>query len=52
MVNSKYTFKKNKLKFNELSLGFDGYILMPAEDIDMDLKFDIRQSELGHILSR
>ncbi len=51
MVNSKYTFKENEIQLNELSMGLDGYVLMPAEDIDMDLKFDIRKNEFRHFIS-
>ncbi|HMT28548.1 MAG TPA: AsmA-like C-terminal region-containing protein [Bacteroidia bacterium] len=51
MIQSKYTFKKNEIKLNELAMGFDGFILMPADDIDMDLKFDIRQNEFRHFIS-
>ncbi len=51
MVKSKYTFKKNELTLNELAMGFDGYLLMPANDIDMDLKFDIHQNEFRNFMS-
>ncbi|MBL0341605.1 MAG: hypothetical protein IPP71_12075 [Bacteroidetes bacterium] len=51
MLNSKYTFKKNEVKLNELAFGFDGFIAMPAEDIDMDLKFDVRQNEFRNFMS-
>lgn len=51
MVNSKYTFKENEVQLNELSMGLDGYILMPADDIDMDLKFDVRKNEFRHFIS-
>ncbi len=53
LANSKYTFKENevKVKVNELILGMDGWLAMPAEDIDMDLKFNAKQTEFKNILS-
>ncbi len=49
--NFKFTFKENLAKLNELAIGFNGYVAMPAEDIDMDISFDARQTEFKHILS-
>lgn len=51
MANSKYTFKKNEFKINELILGMDGWLAMPADDIDMDLTFNAKQTEFKTILS-
>jgi len=51
MVNSKYTFHQNEIKLNELGIGLDGFIAMPAEDITMDLKFDAKQNEFKSFLS-
>ncbi len=51
MVNSKYTFKKNEVKLNELVLGIDGYLAMPGDDIDMDMKFDVKQSDFKNFMS-
>jgi vacuolar-type H+-ATPase subunit H len=51
MVNSKYTFKENLIELNALALGVDGYVAMPAEDIAMDLKFDVKQSEFKNFIS-
>lgn len=51
LANSKYTFKDNEVKVNELVLGMDGWLAMPAEDIDMDLKFNAKQTEFKNILS-
>lgn len=51
MINSKYTFKENEFKINELILGIDGWLAMPADDIDMDIKFNAKQTEFKNILS-
>lgn len=51
LANSKYTFKENEVKVNELVLGMDGWLAMPADDIDMDLTFNAKQTEFKNILS-
>lgn len=51
MKNSKYTFTENKLRLNNLFLGFDGWVAMPAEDIDMDIKFNAKKTDFKNILS-
>lgn len=51
MVNSKYTFKENEIKLNELALGLDGFIAMPTDDINMDLKFNVKQNEFKAFMS-
>jgi|GEM_PF-223092 len=51
MDHSKYTFKDNEVNLNALQLNFDGYILMPTDDIEMDLKFDSPQTDFKAILS-
>ncbi|MEI6766061.1 MAG: AsmA-like C-terminal region-containing protein [Bacteroidota bacterium] len=51
LKNSKYTFKENELRLNNLFLGFDGWVAMPADDIDMDIKFSARKTEFKNFLS-
>lgn len=51
MPNMKFVFKENEFAFNELSLGLDGFVAMPKEDIDMDVKFKANQTEFKNILS-
>lgn len=51
MVNSKYTFKQNTIQLNELSFGVDGFVAMPAEDIDMDLKWDVKENDFRNFMS-
>ncbi len=51
LKNSRYTFKENELRLNNLFLGFDGWIAMPAEDIDMDMKFSAKKTDFKNILS-
>lgn len=49
--SSIYRFQKNTLKINELSLGFDGWVAMPEEDIDMDLTFETGETSFKSLLS-
>jgi hypothetical protein len=51
MPNMKFTFKENELALNELVIGMDGWVAMPKEDIDMDLKFDAKKNEFRYFLS-
>jgi uncharacterized protein involved in outer membrane biogenesis len=51
MPNFKFTFKENEFNFNELGLGLDGYVAMPKEDIEMDIKFLCKQTEFKSLLS-
>ncbi len=51
MKNSKYTFRKNELLLNELSLGFDGYVAMPNDPIELNLTFEARQNEFRNFIS-
>ncbi len=51
MKNSKYTFTENELRLNNLFLGFDGWVAMPTEDIDMDIKFNAKKTDFKYILS-
>jgi hypothetical protein len=47
----KFTFKNNEFSINELALGFDGFIAMPGDDIDMDLTYFAKKTEFKNILS-
>lgn len=51
MPHMKFTFKDNDVKVNQLELGLDGWLAMPADDIDMDLKWNMRKSDIGALLS-
>lgn len=51
LVNSKYTFKENIFRINELELGFDGAVEMPSDDIIVDMVFDAKQTAFKNILS-
>ncbi len=51
LANSKYTFKENEVKINELVLGMDGWVAMPSDDIDMELTFNAKKTAFKNILS-
>ncbi|MDP4267011.1 MAG: AsmA-like C-terminal region-containing protein [Bacteroidota bacterium] len=51
MKNMKFTFNKNELVMNDLTLSFDGFISMPKEDIVMDFKYGLKKTEFKNIMS-
>jgi hypothetical protein len=51
LPNMKFTFKENEATINQLALGFDGWLAMPAEDITMDFKWDAKRTDFGVLLS-
>lgn len=51
MANMKFTFKENEATVNELVLGFDGWLAMPGDDIDMDLTWNTKKTDFGTLLS-
>lgn len=51
MKASKYTFKENEFRLNALVFGLDGYVAMPKEDIDMDIKFLAKKASFKEFLS-
>ncbi len=51
MPNMKFTFKENEFNLNDLALGLDGWLAMPKDDIDMDVKFLCKQTEFKSLLS-
>ncbi len=51
MPNMKFTFKENEATINQLVLGFDGWLAMPGDDMDMDLKWDAKKTDFGTLLS-
>ena len=51
MKAMKFTFKDNEIKINELLMGLTGYVAMPNDPIEMDLKFDIKKNDFRHFVS-
>jgi hypothetical protein len=49
--NMKFTFKENTAALNAFSFGFDGWLAMPANDIDMDLSFATRNNSFKSLIS-
>lgn len=47
----KFTFMENELKINQMAIGFDGWLAMPEDDIDMDITFDAKKNDLKTLLS-
>ncbi|MBL0126048.1 MAG: AsmA family protein, partial [Flavobacteriales bacterium] len=51
MPNMKFVFKDNEATINQLVLGFDGWIAMPGDDIDMDITWNAKKTDFGTLLS-
>lgn len=51
MPKMTFTFKENEFSLNDLTLGFDGFMAMPDTNINMDVKFNTKQTEFKSILS-
>ncbi|MBX2979366.1 MAG: AsmA family protein [Flavobacteriales bacterium] len=51
LPNMKFTFKENEATVNQLVLGFDGWVAMPADDIDMDITWNAKKTDFGTLLS-
>jgi hypothetical protein len=49
--NFKFSFKENEVSINNLGLGFDGWLAMPNDPIDMDITFFAKETEFKDILS-
>lgn len=47
----KFTFRDNQASINDFSFGLDGWLAMPAEDIDMDLTFTSRKNTFKSLIS-
>ncbi|MBT3303642.1 MAG: AsmA family protein [Bacteroidetes bacterium] len=46
-----YTFKENSLKLNDFELNFDGFMIMPESDIDLDITFEAPSTEFKNLIS-
>jgi uncharacterized protein involved in outer membrane biogenesis len=51
MPEFKFTFKDNKVKLNEFAFGFEGWLAMPEDDIDMDISFASHGNTFKDLLS-
>ncbi|MCC6937541.1 MAG: AsmA family protein [Flavobacteriales bacterium] len=51
MPNMKFVFKDNEATINQLVLGFDGWVAMPGDDIDMDITWNAKKTDFGTLLS-
>ena len=47
----KFTLKDNLLKINDVALGFSGTVIMPGDDIDLDLAFSAPETSFKSLLS-
>lgn len=49
--NMKFIFKENTISINDFGFGFDGYVSMPGDDIDMDIIYGGKNISMKSILS-
>ncbi|NOZ45478.1 MAG: AsmA family protein [Chlorobi bacterium] len=49
--NYKFTLKDNTFKINEITFGFAGFVAMPDDDINIDLKFNLDKTTFKDLLS-
>lgn len=47
----RFEFKDNEVRLNQLFLQANGWVLMPEEDIDMDIQFGATKTEFKNLLS-
>jgi hypothetical protein len=48
---TRFTFKENNLKLNELEIAFDGFLEMPDDDVQMDITFAAQKTSFRSVLS-
>ncbi|MGL1889578.1 MAG: AsmA family protein [Reichenbachiella sp.] len=51
LPNAVYTFKENTMSLNAFNFGFDGFVAMPGDDIEMDLTYSGQDMSLKSLLS-
>ncbi len=51
LPESKYTFKENRVKLNDFTLGFDGFFAMPDTNYVMDMTFKSKDNTFKSLLS-
>jgi hypothetical protein len=47
----KFTFKENEMLLNDFAVSFDGFLAMPADDIEMDISFATKKNTFNSLLS-
>lgn len=46
-----FIFAENKIDINDLSLAIDGFVKMPTEDMEMDIKYSTTETDFKSLLS-
>lgn len=47
----RFVFNDNRILLNEIALNYDGFVAMPADDIDMEITFSSGKSDFKSLLS-
>lgn len=51
MPDFRFTFRENVIRVNDFPVSFDGFLAMPADDIDMDISFATANSSIKSLYS-
>lgn len=51
LKNSIYAFEENELFINDLGLKFEGKVMMPSEEIGMDIRWEVLKNEVKSFIS-
>lgn len=51
LANMKFTLKENKVSLSNFAFGFEGWLSMPTDDIDMDITYGGQEISLLSVLS-
>jgi hypothetical protein len=51
LANMHFIFAQNNIAINDLSLAIDGFIKVPAEDMEMDIKYSTTETDFKSLLS-
>lgn len=51
LSDMKFTLRENRLEIKNIDLGLDGYVAMPAGEVDMNLNFRAEKTDFKDVLS-
>lgn len=51
LANMNFTFKENNIRINDFPLSFDGYLAMPGDDMELDIKFATQEAGIKSLYS-
>ncbi|MEQ9230439.1 MAG: AsmA-like C-terminal region-containing protein [Cyclobacteriaceae bacterium] len=51
MANMRFDFLENRVRVNDFPIGFEGFISMPSDDIEMDITYSGKDIQMKSVLS-